>query len=162
TSDLDSMNVGRAEYALEGTDIYDDTEGIIYDNNRDRDVRIDRNGVEITVSCKAAVDSAKVLVPLYDYKGFHAYDREGNEYTILKGSNNLISFWIPAGYEGNISVKYRSPWYWNAALIFSAAGTAVIMYPSKKRTRKQESAVTAGDEEAVNSEKPADASEKAA
>lgn len=162
TSDLDSMNVGRAEYALNGTNIYDDTEEVIYENNRERDVRIDRNGAAVTVSCKASQESAKVLVPLYDYKGFHAYDSEGNEYTILKGSNNLISFWIPAGYEGKISVKYRAPWYWNAALILSVAGTAAIIYPVKKRERKQEAVAVTKDEETVDREKLTDASEKAA
>ena len=135
TWDMDSMDVGRGEYALIGTDTYRDMDGQITENNKNLDMVMEKQGTSITITCNNPDKdkNVKIIVPRYDYKGYHVYDDEGNEYTIVRGDNNLISFWVPAGYNGNIYVEYKVPWYWHLSEIVSCLGITSLIFEGRNR-----------------------------
>ncbi len=67
--------------------------------------------------------------PLLNYRGYRAYDESGNKFSIVKGFNNVIRVIVPSGYEGNITVKFISPFYWRISEIISVIGViAIILY----------------------------------
>lgn len=56
-----------------------------------------------------------VAFPLLYYKGYRAYDQEGGEaFRCYSGKNCVVTVEIPAGYDGDIRVRFVSPWYWRA------------------------------------------------
>ncbi len=56
-----------------------------------------------------------VNVPIFNYKYYRVMDSDGNAFDIEDGKNNTIQFLIPENYEGEITIKYVSPWYWRLA-----------------------------------------------
>ena len=67
-----------------------------------------------------------MTAPLYNYKGYHVLDDAGNEYEIQNGEQNFIRFDLPDGFSGTITVIFKDPFYWTAALIISCV-TAMFL-----------------------------------
>ncbi len=70
--------------------------------------------------------------PLLKYRGYKAYDQSGNKFEIINGVNNVIRVLIPAGYEGDIRVKFISPIYWRISEVISLLGLAFVAVYSIK------------------------------
>ncbi|MBQ6520838.1 MAG: hypothetical protein IJI14_19200 [Anaerolineaceae bacterium] len=60
-----------------------------------------------------------VEVPVLNYRYYHVYDMDGNEYEVRNGTNCRISFDLPAGFNGNLKIEFQQPWFWQAAFILS-------------------------------------------
>lgn len=68
-----------------------------------------------------------VDLPILLYKGYRAYDASGQELEVSVGENNLVRLEIPAGYDGNVAVRFVSPVYWRIAEAVTFIGMAVLL-----------------------------------
>ncbi|MCR5420811.1 MAG: sulfatase-like hydrolase/transferase [Lachnospiraceae bacterium] len=69
-----------------------------------------------------------ILVPKYNYKGYHAYDENGNECELKDGIFDVVSFKLPANYNGKIYIKYIEPLYWRVAEMVSLVYIIYILF----------------------------------
>ena len=146
TSEVDSRSVGGGEYLrlntnLHNTDAMDELKQAIYQVNADLVSSYDLTGTGIVMDCHGPDLPSEILVPKFNYKGYHAYDEEGNEYEIKDGLFDLISVTLPAGYSGKIYLRYIEPVYWRFAeavslisliILFvscAAANRRIILFP---------------------------------
>lgn len=130
--------VSSGEYLPYGTDIYELTfrapsgEGISVDSYT-------RNGLTLNIKCKNTTEEdCGMEVPLLYYKGYCAVDKAMNEkMNVYAGNNQAVTVTVPAGFDGEIIVKFVSPWYWRVAeavsLISVIALTASVL---RHRRRK--------------------------
>ncbi len=133
TSSLDTLDVGGGEYVRAGTDLYADYTGMIHDNNNGYVYDMTKNGTSITMTCtNTSGTDHEIIVPRYNYKYYHIYDDNGQEYSIKDGINNLITFTLPAGYQGNVYLKYIEPWYWRLAELTSFVSLLLLIYVRRK------------------------------
>ena len=58
------------------------------------------------------------IFPLVYYKGYHAW-ADGEEFVIEPGKSSRITVRIPSGFEGEVQVGFREPWYWRACEVVS-------------------------------------------
>lgn len=84
---------------------------------------------------------AGVAFPLLYYKGYRAYAVDsGEELKCYSGGNCVVTVDIPGGFEGDISVKFVSPWYWRAGeavtMLALAAMIIVCTLSGKRETDK--------------------------
>lgn len=70
----------------------------------------------------------KVILPLFDYPGYRAYDSgTGESFYLEAGANRRVMVNVPAGYKGTITVRYfEKPW-WRLAEGVSAVTLIVII-----------------------------------
>ena len=67
-----------------------------------------------------------VDAPLYAYKGYHVLDADGQEISFWPGFDNRVNFELPDGYDGEVTVMFRDPVYWRAALWISALSLLML------------------------------------
>lgn len=67
-----------------------------------------------TVDCaNESKDGSYLVMPVYHYDNFHAYDAEKlYEMPITTGENKRISVELPAGYSGTLLLRYEVPVSW--------------------------------------------------
>ena len=87
---------------------------------------ISRNGTDITIDCKVTGQDVTITAPLLNYKGYVVFDDNGNRYEIKDSDNYLVSFVVPADFEGNLHISFISPWYWTVAFVVSIASAIAI------------------------------------
>lgn len=131
TSSLNTMNLVGNEYVLIGTDINNDLTMTIRDNNTNV-FSIERDKRGIVIDYDSSLGTSDILVPLYNYKGYHVYDENGNEYAVRNGINNLITFTPPSDYRGKLYVKFREPLYWRLSEIVSLIYMLVLLLSYRK------------------------------
>ncbi len=135
--DLDSFGVSGGEYLYENADTSDYTDsisdigaGVIIDDSK-------RMSNEMVVNLKNTSASEQTIeIPLILYKGYKANDiNTGKELYISDGKSHRIKLHIPVGYEGEVDVKFREPWYWRIAELISLISllSGVIMLFKDKR-----------------------------
>ena len=71
--------------------------------------------------CIGSEKEGVVQVPVLNYRGYQVIDQNGVEYPIAQNYNNLIQFSVPAGFEGDIMIDFKEPWYWRTAEVISLA-----------------------------------------
>ena len=126
TSGVDPCKTGY-EYYLQGSD-WNKTSTKIETENMN-DVKIVLKGSDILhLYCKTDQSDQphKVFVPVYNYKGYHVTDDDGHEYGIINGEQNHLGFELPDDFSGMITVDFRDPILWRAALFISII-TAVFI-----------------------------------
>jgi hypothetical protein len=81
--------------------------------------RVGKNYIIPVSNTTAANQTASVTLLMY--KGYHAWDDSGNELKLQAdtANNNRIMVTIPAGYSGNVTIRFVEPWYWRAGEIAS-------------------------------------------
>lgn len=72
---------------------------------------VSREGGTYAVDCaNENGESARIVLPVYHYDHFHAYDKEqGYEFAVSTGENKRIAVELPAGYTGTVLLKYEVP-----------------------------------------------------
>jgi hypothetical protein len=98
-----------------------------------------RNGLTLYIDCQN-IDSEEheMEVPLLYYKGYRAIDKTtGRQMNIYSGENFVACVTVPAYFEGEIEVRFVSPWYWRAAEAVSlitiiALGVAAVCRKRRK------------------------------
>ncbi|MBQ6505449.1 MAG: hypothetical protein IJI57_16210 [Flexilinea sp.] len=74
-------------------------------------------------------------IPVLNYRGYHAVDSAGKEIPIQNGTNCRIRVEIPAGFDDVLTVEFKEPWYWRAAIALSAAGVLLWLITQSKAKR---------------------------
>lgn len=90
---------------------------------------LDRRGTDFDITCTVGSEPVTVTAPETNYKGFVVYDDQGNYYKINDDDDAIITFDLPAGFSGNIHIRFRDLWHWDAAMAVSAltaVGTCVF------------------------------------
>jgi hypothetical protein len=99
------------------------------------------SGTVSFICCNISDDEQLVQVPILNYDNYHVYIEDGIELEIVNGENNRLSFWVPAGYVGNIQVRYEIPLLWKIANIITAVVFIVLVLSSfilGMRSKKRE------------------------
>lgn len=95
-----------------------------------------RSGIRLNIDCvnQSAQDQA-MEVPLLYYKGYRASGRtsDGEEIKLDVdcGNNQVVRIYVPAEFDGKITVDFKEPFYWRiaeAVSLFAAAGTLFLLY----------------------------------
>ncbi len=74
----------------------------------------------VTVSLLNMTDEVQQIeVPLLLYKGYQAVTDQGEALQILPGTSYRLSVSVPAGFSGEICVKFKAPWYWRVCEMIS-------------------------------------------
>ncbi len=121
--DINTANyVGDGEYAIIGSSYEAATE--IFGPRSYNGVRVDeyeKQGTNITLTVTADDADGYVLLPLYNYKGYHVESADGliTDSDLVTGEGKVMQLNIPAGYSGTITISYRGFWYWKAANLVS-------------------------------------------
>lgn len=134
TGNINTYGVMSGEYLRSGTDVGKLT-GLFSSDNAEYINVIDRDGTDFNIECKVGGQDAVIEAPILNYKGYEVTDDHGNSYAVRDGSNCVVSFTVPAGFDGNIHIRFVSPWYWTASLIISVMAlliSCVILYRSRK------------------------------
>lgn len=85
-----------------------------------------RNGTDIDINVKTGDQAAAVSAPLFNYRGYEAFDDQGTVFEISDSDKFLVSFQVPENYEGTIHIRFKTPWTWNAAIVCSVI-TVLVM-----------------------------------
>lgn len=128
SSSLDLNNVGlQGQYFLQGSDRYADTTAVRTQNMESAEI-LSRSSDKTVLLCRSGINAGvhSVTVPLYNYKGYRVRDEAGNAYEIRNAEQNLISFELPDGFDGTVTVAFRDPVYWTASLLISAISAAAV------------------------------------
>lgn len=109
---LTSMEVSNAEYLPYGSDVNDYVPMPTYDPGvlQVSAWNSAEDGVHVTLANLTGQEQ-KIEVPLVYYKGYHAW-ADGEELATEPGTSSRITVRIPSGFEGEILVGFREPWYW--------------------------------------------------
>ena len=87
--------------------------------------------------CKNNGDSdTNLLLPLFDFVNYHAYDvSSGDELTLSRSDVNCrLQLLIPAGFDGTVLIKYVPPYYWRISEIVSCITViSLIMFSAVRR-----------------------------
>lgn len=138
SSDLDSLAVGNAEYALSGSDIFKNAYAIASENNKGHVTSMINQGINMIANCNSGEASVNLLLPRYNYKYIHVYDEAGHRFEARSGhdmggnDNNLISVTLPAGYNGNIYLRFDEPLSWRLAELISLAAIIFLICKRSK------------------------------
>ena len=135
-SEVDSGYMGACEYLKEGSEL----EVIEYVPTNPQlesyEVKsLKDNKIVMYVSNPG--EESYVEVPKVNYKGYYAYDENKNPLTIRNGYLNLIDVVVPAGFEGEITVNFKQPFYWIISTVISFVSLAFLCFTSVKRKRTE-------------------------
>lgn len=72
--------------------------------------------------------TGRVTFPLLYYKGYRAYGKAGERLNCFAGDNFQVTVEVPAGYEGEIRVRFVSPWYWRAGEGITCAAVLGLLF----------------------------------
>ena len=75
---------------------------------------MERDGASLRIiAANQGKEEARLAVPILYYKGYQAKDTQsGEKMEVYSGHNGMGTIILPAGYEGQVTVKFISPWYW--------------------------------------------------
>jgi len=100
-----------------------------------------KNGLEIVLSCEnKSLEEGYILLPLLCYKGYHAYSNSNKEELLVTaGDNNRLLVIVPAGFEGQLLVKYKASILWRLADWMSLACIIAFAFAAiRKQSAKKE------------------------
>lgn len=119
TAQLRTASVGIGmEYIRVGGD-FADTDRQLRTDQMEKAEILSRRGTRMELTVSSGVSGGTVDVPMFHYKGYHAYTEDGQELELTDGYNYVIRVNVPADYTGQITVDFIQPWYWRAAQVIS-------------------------------------------
>lgn len=131
--------VSGGEYVIYGTD----TSGLSYDFPQVSDsvelLEYEKGDLSAEFRCANRSDTVEgyVEIPLFLYKGYHAYADSGEEMQCVYGENNVIRVLIPANFEDTVSVRFISPVLWRVSEAVSLVAWIVILVYGIGSVRKR-------------------------
>ena len=142
TANMGTWGVMGEEYLRSNTHIENLDGKIHIDGGTEYAESITRTGCEMDVACKTGAEEGVVILPVINYKGYQVTDDAGNQYEITDSEEDLISVTLPAGFEGNIYLRFVEPTYWTIAFGVSVAMAVILsgacgFYVIKKKPMKK-------------------------
>ncbi|MBO5286584.1 MAG: hypothetical protein J6B34_00515 [Clostridia bacterium] len=120
SSSITPYAVGYGEYLLTDCNIYSSyNDGRVHYTRAEEIRLLERKGNYISIYLDTGDAESEIRMPLYNYRGFVARDKDGNKIDTFDGPNKTVAFKVPSGYRGEITVDFESPWYWRASEIIS-------------------------------------------
>lgn len=97
-----------------------------------------KEGTNLSLSVTNRGADGYLLLPLFHYKGYQVSSGDGKitNANLATGESNVIQVNIPAGYQGELSVKYVGFWYWRAAEVVSAATAVFLVWAAGRRRHR--------------------------
>ena len=86
----------------------------------------------------SSTNGGTLEVPILNYKGYHVTDSLGNEYPIRSGTNCRITFDVPAGFDGEITIAFRNPWYWTAGIAVTLISIMLYLAAVRKNCSRKD------------------------
>lgn len=125
---LDVYNCGSGEYLPEvvGSRLY---RGTLPEQPQSGQAVLggwQRSGTNCTVRAAAGQEST-VTVPLLYYPYYTAQDGNGGVLPVSCGENGQVAVTLPAGFDGEFTVRYAPPWYWYASAWLSLAAVLALV-----------------------------------
>ncbi len=129
--------ISGAEYLIEGTD-----ESLLTfrgaqpgGNVSVRSYRKGSLGAEL--NCRAEGDGGGYIdLPLLLYKGYQAYEKgTGRKLEICDGSNHVVRVVLPEGFDGDVQVRFVSPFYWRIGELISVLTVIYMAWRPMARKR---------------------------
>lgn len=113
--------ISGAEYLIEGTD---QTQLTFADPKTAENVTIfsyQKKGLHAELECMNTANyTSYIELPILLYKGYRAIDRTTNTPLVIDDSeNHKLRLWLPADYEGNISIDFVEPLHWRLGELIS-------------------------------------------
>lgn len=140
----DAASVGMEDYLRYGTERSALWGKLLFKNMQEVSL-LSREGHTMELYCRAGEINGYVEVPMLHYKGYRVMDEYGNQYKIEDGANNVIRFWLPAGFSGKVRIDFVEPWYWRMGELISVLAVMCLcvgcvvrryMTVNKKRIRQ--------------------------
>ena len=113
------------EYVMMVSD-YGKCDGKTVIENMDEYRQTDRNGTAIDFVCSALPGGGTVELPVWNYKGYKAYDSTGKELAVTTGSNGCIRISIPDSFSGSVFVRFKESLAWRISELVSALALMVL------------------------------------
>lgn len=86
--------------------------------------------------------------PLLYYKGYHAFDADGGEELYCHAGYNFeVTVDVPAGFDGNVEIKFASPWHWRLGEALTMATLLAMWLASRIRKRGRAGSAVTGRRE---------------
>lgn len=123
--------VSGGEYVIYGTDTSGLTYGVPQVSETVQVLQYEKGDLSAKLRCVnySQTEEGYVEVPLFLYKGYHAYAGSGEELQCVYGDNNVIRVILPSGFEDNVSVRFVSPVLWRVSEIISLlAWIGILVY----------------------------------
>ena len=98
----------------------------------------EKRGLRAVFYCEnSAEEPGTVTLPILLYKGYEALGDGGQRLEITDDGSHLLGVSIPAGYSGQVTVRFTEPWYWRAAegITLAVVLAAVAGIVRKRRCR---------------------------
>lgn len=113
--------ISGAEYLIEGTDQMQLT---FADPKTAENVTIfsyQKKGLHAELECMNTANyTSYIELPILLYKGYRAIDKTTNTSLVIDDSeNHKLRLWLPADYEGNISIDFVEPLHWRFGELIS-------------------------------------------
>lgn len=142
TANMGTWGVMGEEYLRSGTHIENLDGKIHIAGGTEYAKSITRIGCEMDVACKIGAEEGTVILPVINYKGYQVTDDAGNQYEITDSEEDLISVTLPAGFAGNIYLRFEEPTSWTIAFGVSVAMAVILsgvcgFYVIKKKPMKK-------------------------
>lgn len=142
--DIDALGLtgdNVTEYLIEGTDsnVLKPGEVVLSENVSLWDY--EKQGVTVSFTCEnQSGEEGYVELPLLWYSNYRAKDMAGESLTLTAGNNNVIRVSVPAGYFGDVTVKYQHLVSWRIAEIISLVsllGFGGYAFYIRRKNRKE-------------------------
>lgn len=132
--------VSGGEYVIYGTDTAGLTYGLPQVSESVQLLEYEKGDLSAELRCinQSQSEEGYVELPLFFYKGYHAYAGSGEELQCVYGDNNVIRVMLPSGFEDTVSVRFVSPALWRVAEIVSLLAWIGILIYGIRRARKKE------------------------
>lgn len=130
--------ISGAEYVLEGTDIEKLSFADVVPSAQVEVGGFEKEGLCANLICiNNGETEGYVDVPMLFYKGYQATDLAGEFLRIAAGDNNVIRVYVPAGFQGEIEVRFVSPFYWRISEGITAVTILVLFIFAWSKWRKR-------------------------
>lgn len=128
--------ISGAEYLIEGTDQLQLTFADPVGEEAVTIFSYQKNGLHAELECmNTAAHTSYIELPILLYKGYRAIDKAtGTPLTIDDSENHKLRLWLPAAYEGSVSIDFVEPLYWRLGELVSLLTIAGLPAAAAVRT----------------------------
>lgn len=127
--EMNTMQMYSYDYLPVATDPEEIKDGMILMKNIALFEDYRKQGTNI--SCKVTTEEeGYVDFPLLSYPHYICIAETGEQLPVTSGYNGMLRVTFPAGFDGNIQISYKEPWFWRLSEIlslFTLLGCSVVL-----------------------------------